>query len=396
MIGYVIDPDTALPVVPEGVGGPWWWELQPRLPLDASLRYSSEAPAASALDPEQRRVSLLVDLGLHTEALAVAQELAEALGDPEAEAAWLEAAGQDGSTGFGYLGSRASLTPFVQVIDRWLIVSELAYDAAADPGDDIEADPRYGSALALALADVSRELIVEDTWSGDKSVAFDLVCRGDHDELITMSQDLADNAELYDFQPVWLEPGITDEQRRARRTLRLLNNMDDATLGDLVDDVEFQKLATALLDAGAQGTTAEDEALADMQAFIEELVIAYRPNLDAIAYLLDPDVLETAASDFAERAAQEILVGELIRPQDVASGQFAAARYGAHDAPIPWIMGEAATYAELYDDELSLSLGLFHGVAAGLGPLVDYLEANGCHDIRVEFLDYGYGVSLRE
>ena len=60
------------------------------------------------------------------------QELAEALGDPEAEVAWLEAAGQDGSTGFGYLGSRASLTPFVQVIDRWLIVSELAYDPAAD------------------------------------------------------------------------------------------------------------------------------------------------------------------------------------------------------------------------------------------------------------------------
>lgn len=89
-------------------------------------------------------------------------------------------------------------------------------------------------------------------------------------------------------------------------------------------------------------------------------------------------------------------MGELIRPQDVASGRFAAARYGAHDAPIPWIMGEAAAYAELYDEQLSMSLGLFDGVAAGLGPLVDYLDANGCGDIRAEFLDYGYGVSLRE
>jgi hypothetical protein len=339
---------------------------------------------------------LLADFGLYADALAVAQELAAAVGDPDAEAAWLEAAGQDGSAGFGWLGSEASLTPFVQVVDRWLIVSELAYDPSADPGDDIEADPRYASPLTLALAESARELIVEDTWSDDKSVAFDLVCRGDHDELITMSQDLADNAELYDFQPVWLEPGITDEQRRARRTLRLLNNMDNATLSDLVDDVDFQKLATALLEAGAQGTTAEDEALANMQAYIEELIIAYRPDLEAIAYLLDPQVLETAAADFAERAAREILVGELIRPQDVASGQFAAAPYGAHDAPIPWIMGEAKSYAELYDDDFSMSLGLFNGVAAGLGPLVDYLDANGCGDIRVEFLDYGYGVSLRD
>ena len=59
-------------------------------------------------------------------------------------------------------------------------------------------------------------------------------------------------------------------------------------------------------------------------------------------------------------------------------------------------MGEAASYAELYDDRFTMSLGLFNGVAAGLGPLVDYLEANGCSDIKVEFLDYGYGASLRE
>ena len=45
--------------------------------------------------------------------------------------------------------------------------------------------------------------------------------------------------------------------------------------------------------------------------------------------------------------------------------------------------------------EVSLSLSLFHGVAAGLGPLVDYLDGNGCGDIKVAFTDYGYGVSLR-
>jgi len=396
MIGYVIDPQTALPIVPEGVGGPWWWQEEPTLSLDPSRRFSSEAPVSDAIDPEQRRVSLLAQYPTHDAALSVATQLSEAAGDPAAESAWLESVGQDGEAGFGWLGSEGSLTPFVQVIDRWLIVSELAYDASADPGDDVESDPRYASALALALADSAEGLIVEDTWSGDKSVAFDLACSGDSDELVTMSQDLADNAELYDFQPVWLEPGITDAQRRARRTLRLLDNLDNATLSALVDDVDFQRLATTLRDAGSQGTTAEDEALADMKAFIEEWVIALRPNLDPIAYLLDPDVLESAASEFSERAATEVLVGELTRPQDVASGQFAAARYGAHDAPIPWIMGEAASYAELYDDEFSMSLGLFHGVAAGMGPLVDFIAASECADIRVNFLDYGYAVSLRE
>ena len=396
IIGYVIDPVTALPVVPEGVGGPWWWTEEPSTPLDPSLRYASEAPASGALDQELRRVSLLAEFGSYDEALALATELAAAVGDPEAEAAWLEAAGQDGASGFGWIGSEGSLTPFVQVIDRWLIVSELAYDVGADPGDDIEADPRYASPLALALHATADELVVEDTWSRDKSVAFDLACSGTAAELLTMSQDLADNGELYDFQPVWLEPGIDYEERRARRTLRLLNNLDNATLSSLVDDVEFQKLATNLREAGEQGRTAEDEALEELKLYIQEWVVALRPNLDPIAYLLDPVVLAGSASDFAQRAAEEVLVGELIRPQDVASGRFAASRFGAHDAPIPWIMGEAASYAELYDDQLSMSLGLFHGVAAGLGPLADYLDEQGCADIRAEFLDYGQGVAQRE
>ena len=102
-----------------------------------------------------------------------------------------------------------------------------------------------------------------------------------------------------------------------------------------------------------------------------------------------------SASEFARSVAVEVLAGRQIRPQTVASGQFAAAPYGAHNAPIPWVMGGAATYAGLEDDQLSLSLSLFHGVAAGLGPLMDHLEANGCSDIRVAFADYGYGVSLR-
>jgi len=53
------------------------------------------------------------------------------------------------------------------------------------------------------------------------------------------------------------------------------------------------------------------------------------------------------------------------------------------------------TYAGLQGGQLSLSLGLFHGVAAGLGPLSDYLVANGCKDIRASFIDYGQGVRLQ-
>ena len=97
MIGYTIDPQTALPVVPEGVGGPWWWDEEPAIPLDPSLRFSSDAPQSTQIDPDQRRLSLLAEYASHEDALAVATQLAEALGDPAAEAAWLEAAGQDGS-----------------------------------------------------------------------------------------------------------------------------------------------------------------------------------------------------------------------------------------------------------------------------------------------------------
>jgi hypothetical protein len=365
------------------------------LPLDPSLRFASEAPTAEAVDADQRRVSLLALLDSHEEARSVAEALAAAAGDPAAEAAWLEAAGVDGSTGFEWIGSAGSTTPFVQAIDRWLIVSELAYDAQHDPGDGLDVSPRYGSPLALALHGLARELVVEDTWAPDKGVAFDLACSGDPARLVTLSQDLADNAELYDMQPVWIEPGITSEQRRARRTLRLLDTLDNATLSALVDDTEFQRRASIVRDVGAGGTVATEEALADLAAYIEEWILASRPDLEPLAPLLDPVVLETSAAQFARRAAVEVLAGALTRPQDVASGQFAAAPFGAHDALIPWIMGEAPSYAEQQDDRLTMSLGLFQGVAAGLGPLVDHLTANGCGDLRVNFLDYGYGASLR-
>jgi hypothetical protein len=395
VIGYVIDPATALPVVPEGVGGPWWWQGPPILRLDSSLRFASAAPQATAVDPDQRRVSVLALFGSHEEARAVAERLAAAVGDPAAESAWLEAAGQDGAAGFGWIGSEGSTTPFVQVIDRWLIVSELAWDESSDPGDSLEASPRYQAPLVLALDSLARELVVEDTWAANKSVAFDLVCHGDPARLLTLSQDLADNGELYDMQPVWLEPGITSEQRRARRTLRLLDTLDNATLSALVDDTEFQRRATVVREVGASGTVATEEALADLAAYIEEWILASRPDLEPLASLLDAEVLRSSAPQFARQAAVEVLAGELTRPQDVASGQFAAAPFGAHSAPIPWIMGEAPSYAEQQDDKLTMSLGLFHGVAAGLGPLVDYLEANGCGDLRVNFLDYGEGASLR-
>jgi len=395
VLGYAIDPATGLPVVPEAVGGPWWWNGRPTLRLDPSLRFTSDTPDASAVDPGQGRVSLLAQFGSHEEALAVGTALAAALGDPAAEAAWLESHDVPGGLGFDWLGSAAATTPFVDVIDRWLVVSELTYREELDPGPAVDFAPRYGSPLALALTSMTQQLIVEETSSADKYVAFDMVCRGDEAELLTLQQDLADNAEIYDMQPVWLPPGITPEQRKARRTLRLLDTLAEQVLATLPADVGFQALAQAMGDAGDSGSTSASEAFEELRAYIESWVISGRPNLEPLADYLDQDVVAESAADFARRAALEVRAGRETRPVNVASGQFAASRFGAHDSPVPWIMGEARTYAGLHGDELSLSLGLFHGVAAGLGPLVDYLEANGCGDIRASFIDYGAGLERR-
>jgi hypothetical protein len=395
LAGYAMDPGTSLPIVPEAVGGPWWWVGLPVESLDPSLRYTSELPGARDVDPDQRRVSLVARYPSHEDALVIARELRDALEEPEAEAAWLAGAGQPSGAGFDWLGSAAAITPFVQVIDRWLIVSELAYQPEADPGDALDAVPRYQSALALALADSADILVVEDAWAADKGVAFDLTCEGQESAMVTLSQDLADNGVLYDMQPVWLEPGITPEQRRARRTLRLLDVIDTATINQMMGDSDFLELAAIVQEAGEGGATATREALDDLEAYVGGWLITGRPDLEPLTGLLDPEVLAASAPEFARRAAVAVLAGEERRPQDVASGQFAAAPFGAHNEPIPWIMGEAATYAGLEDGQVSLSLGLFNGVAAGLGPLVDYLDANGCTDIKVAFNDYGYGVSLR-
>ena len=60
-------------------------------------------------------------------ALEVAEGLAAAVGDPLAETAWLEAVGVSPGDGFEWVGADASWTPFVQVIDRRLLVDGLRW-----------------------------------------------------------------------------------------------------------------------------------------------------------------------------------------------------------------------------------------------------------------------------
>ena len=148
--------------------------------------------------------------------------------------------------------------------------------------------------------------------------------------------------------------------------------------------------------AGDGGAAATKEARDALELFVVDWINGHRPDLEPLMGYLDPIVVEASAREFARRVAAGVLAGQETRPSTVASGRFLAAQYGAHDAEVPWIMGEAVTYAGLDDERLWLSLGLFHGVAAGLGPLVDYLTEEGCGDIRIAFGDYGYGISLRE
>ena len=86
-------------------------------------------PAVDALLREPA-VTLLATYPTHEEALAVAQALAAAVGDPAAEAAWLARAGVDPGAGFEWQGPAGSETPFVQVVDRSLLNYASVHDGS--------------------------------------------------------------------------------------------------------------------------------------------------------------------------------------------------------------------------------------------------------------------------
>jgi hypothetical protein len=321
-----LDPETGLPIVPttERTEPVWWTVVEPNERIDASLRYASPTPPGDG-EPGAAGVSLLATFADHSSALAVAQELAAAVGDPPAEAAWLEAAGVAPGSGFSWQGPEDSATPFVQVIDRKLVVDGLEPGAEDDPADSeaTTEGPTYRSPLALALDASAASLLAEGDRGGAGAITLEAICTGDPARLTTLGQELADYVPGSGMRPPWIGPPLTFEEQRARRTTRLLSTLGSAGfVRDMARSGSTEGLPGALADA------------------------------------LDLDVV-AAAPEATPVPTDALLVRD-----------------------------GGATYEVLVDGRrLRLMLGTWSGVAQGLGPLIDHLAAGGCENLRVGLRD---------
>ena len=290
-----IEVASGLPIVPVALAdGPWWWVEAPDQALDPRSRFTSAAPISGAVDRAVPGVTLLARFPDHAAARSVAEALAVAVGDPAAEAAWLVGAGRPGGGSFDWLGSAAATAPFVQVVDRWLLVGGLTYRDSFDAwGTSAAGEPVYRSPLTLALAQLADTVLVEGDRSGEGAVAFDAICRGASDELRLLSQDLADHGLQPRWQPPWIEPGTTEDQRRARRTLRLMRRLQGAAFGRvLLEDPEFGRLDRALGAAADNGDADRIRAASDdLSAYIVRALPAELPDLGPVAAALDPDIV---------------------------------------------------------------------------------------------------------
>lgn len=408
-----LDPATGLPIVPPLTGPEivTWSAARPNSRVDATNTWASSVPGGTP-DAAQPTVTLMATYPTHEAALAVAEELALAAGNPSAEVAWLEAAGVEAGNGFEWLGPDGSASPFVRVVDRRLFVDDLRWDttyeplveqaasgtendetdgqsaseaatdsgAGAEPSPVVQAEAGYGAPLALALAGSASSLLVEGDRDGEGVIAFDLVCIGDEDALVTLEQSLADLTDVVPMQPPWLDPPLTPEQERARRTQRLVTELwASAFVRDLMRSAELQPLSTDLeqaLEAGeGEAITAAERAL---EARLAELVPAWLSDLGVLGESLDTDVL---VSSLARHPA---------RSQQLGSDELAAEAeaLGASASGAPWADGSALFEVDADGRRLWVTQGSWFGIAEGYGPFVRYLAANGCDDIQVVFHDF--------
>lgn len=378
-----IDPESGLPIVPLSTES-WWWLEEPVELLDHDLRFISSAPTGEDVDTEQRRVSALVEFRDHETAVAVATTLAAAVGDVDDEAAWLARFGQTGDSGFDWLGSGAVTTPFVQVIDRWLIVSGLAYRPEYEERETAESDggAGYQSPLIRSLRASAESILLEGDRYGEGFVAFDALCVGDAATLVPLGQDLADHPVVPNARPVWIPPGITDDDRRERRTLRLLRQISATAFARALEqDGEFTRLTLAARAAADSGDAARTQhALAELQAHVLEAMPSALPDLGPIAAALDPEVV-----------AAEIMRMAAFAAGPVPSGEGGSSPETADDALQPRIAAstpDAWFQTGVDGGGLAIGTGTWVGIAEGLVPFVDYLAAHGCEEIRVVFHNF--------
>lgn len=367
-----IDPATGLPIVPTSVNDAvsTWTVAQPNSLIDAGNTWASEAPGG-AVEVQDPVVSLLATYPSHEAALQVAEALAGAVGDPAAEAAWLAAAGVDSADGFGWLGPQGSATPFVQVVDRRLLVDGLEWREAYEPppAEEGEEPGSYGAPLAAALAASATSLLVEGDRDGEGAIAFDLVCIGPEDELLTLGQSLADAPYARPERPPWIEPARTPAEQRSLRTERLVAQLWAASfIQDVMRSDEMERLSRELAQASEAGDEDAMAAVAEaIEAHLAELVPTQLTDLGPLGDAVDPQQM---AATMAELTAAET---------DAAAIADASAT-SRRD-------GSASYEVRAADRRLWVTLASWSGVAQGFGPFVGYLDANGCDDIRVVFHD---------
>lgn len=387
-----LDAATGLPILPTApIGGTWWWRSEPREALDPGLRFVPQPANAGEAAPELPRISLLAAFPDHASAVATAGELAGAVGTVDAEARWLTGTGVDAGPGFEWLGTDAAGTPFVEVIDRWLVIDGLRprdehdqWEAAAEDGG-----PVYRSPLASGLRATGAGVLVEGDRGGEGAIAFDLICDGDQDRLLTLGQELADHGLLEGMRPPWIAPPLTDAEIAARRTLRLVQQeWSRAFLDALDEDDTFARLTRELGQAAARGDDERTgELIARLQAHVAAVVPEELPDLGPLEEVLDAHVAAAAMAEYADRVVVDPGADSTRRPS-VEEHRLEAAPFGPSASTTPWRSGNAYYGVELDGGRLRLSSGVWTGVAPGLGPFVDYLAASGCDELSVAFHDY--------
>lgn len=390
-----IDPATGLPIVPTTLFDEvvTWTPAQPNSRIVAANRWSSDVPGDTA-DRQLPTVTLMATYPTFEEAVAVGQDLASVVGDPEAEIDWLESAGVPSGDGFEWVGPERSTTPFVQVVDRRLLVDGLVWREAyepqpneesdeSQPGEESDEPASYGAPLAQALQASASSLLVEGDRGGEGAIAFDLVCVGGERELLTLGQELADAPYARPARPPWIDPPLTDDERNARRTERLVTQLRAAAfVRQVMGSDEVEQLSDELSEAVERGDEAAISASsAALQAYFAERVPAELGDLGPLADAIDGEqmartmaelVRRDAGADGASPAADESGAPEL----PGASARVDGSRDGSAD------------YEVLVDGRrLWLTLGSWRGIAQGFGPFVGYLDANGCDDIQVVFHD---------
>jgi hypothetical protein len=283
--------------------------------------------------------------------------------------------------GFEWLGAAASRTPFAQVIDRRLLIDGLAwretFDAPQEPAEPEQGAPTaslsYRSPLALALDASAVSVLAEGDRGGEGAIAFDLVCSGDPGDLTTLEQDLADYIPASGMRPPWVDPPLTPDERGARRTLRLLTTLRAAPfVQELLRAPEIDQLMKATTEAVDTGDGPRIKAAVDaLRRHLVALGPQDLPALGQLAGVLDREAMAVSLARLAG-AAPDIAGDETFGAADTTGGP----RDGGADVTVT---------AE--DRRLRLQLGTWLGVAQGLGPLLDYLEVNGCDDPWVIFHD---------